>query len=143
MLVSRNEGRSFQESLIDKWEINACPMTSSDLTEVAGRVLAAWQTREEVYYATMALGEPRMSLPVSAPGEGKNRKYAFVTANARGDTILVWTEDTSWGKGGTLAWQVYDKNGRPTGKTGTAPNVPAWSFGSAFVRRGGDFAVLY
>jgi hypothetical protein len=140
LLVSRDGARNFRERLIDKWEINACPMSSMDLAEGAGRVLAAWQTKEQVFFAPMS--SETMS-PISAPGKGDNRKYSFVAANNAGETILVWTEATRWARGGTLAWQVFDKGGQPTSQQGSGPSVPVWSFGTGFVRRDGNFAVLY
>lgn len=143
LLVSQDGGRSFQSSVIDRWEINACPMTSMSLTEGAGRVLAAWQTQEEVYYASIGPDQLQASPPVPAPGKGSNRKYAFAAANTRGRTILVWNENSSWGKGGSLAWQIFDRSGQPEGERGSAPNVPTWSFGSAFVRRDGSFGIVY
>lgn len=143
LLVSKNTGRSFEGGIIDRWEINACPMTSMSLTEGAGRVLAAWQTQEEVYYASIGPDRINASPPVPAPGKGRNRKYAFAAANPHGETILVWTENTSWGNGGSLAWQVFDGTGQPEGERGSAPNVPTWSFGSAFVRRDGAFGIVY
>jgi len=143
LLVSKDGGQTFTGRLIDKWNIGACPMTSMDFAQGPGFIVAAWQTEEQVYYATIDPKTLRMSDPVPAPGAGKLRKYPALAVNATGDRILVWTEGTSWGKGGSLAWQVYDREGKPSGEKGTLAGVPAWSFGAATARPEGAFTVIY
>jgi hypothetical protein len=63
--------------------------------------------------------------------------------NARGETLLVWTEDMSWKKGGSAAWQAYDADLRPEGVAGKAEGVPAWGLVAAFARPDGSFAVMF
>jgi hypothetical protein len=48
-----------------------------------------------------------------------------------------------WNKGGSLAWQVYDKDGKPTAERGHAPHVPVWRLVAVFVRPDGRFAFVY
>jgi hypothetical protein len=48
-----------------------------------------------------------------------------------------------WGKGGSIAWQVFDRNGEPEGETGHAEGVPAWSLVAAFAGPDGGFTVVY
>jgi len=143
LLVSKDEGKTFTSRLIDEWNIGACPVTSMDFAQGPGFIVAAWQTKEQVYYASLDPAAPRISDPIPAPGTGKLRKYPALAVNTQGDTILVWTEGTSWGKGGSLAWQVYDREGKPTGEKGTVAGVPAWSFGAAIARPEGGFTVVY
>jgi hypothetical protein len=66
-----------------------------------------------------------------------------VAVNGKGETILVWTEGMGWNKGGSLAWQVYDKGGKPTAERGHAAGVPVWSLVAVFVRPDGHFAIVY
>jgi hypothetical protein len=66
-----------------------------------------------------------------------------VAGNARGETLLAWTEGMAWKKGGSLAWQIFDKRGNPQGEMGHADGVPAWSLIAAFARPDGGFAVVY
>jgi len=143
LLVSKDDGRTFNGRMVDKWNINACPMTSTAFAEGSGVVAAAWQTEEQVYYATLDPATLQMSQPVQAPGTGKFRKYPALALNSKGDTILVWTEGTGWGKGGSLAWQVYNKEGKPIGEKERVSDLPAWSFGAAFVRPDGGFNIMY
>ena len=58
--------------------------------------------------------------------------------------LLVWTENMGWEKGGSLAWQVFDKDLRPiAGEKGEIPGVPTWSLVAAFARPDGHFTILY
>ena len=66
-----------------------------------------------------------------------------MASNAKGETILVRTEGMGWNRGGSLAWQVYDKAGNPTTDKGKADGVPTWSLAAAFTRSDGGFTVVY
>ena len=143
LLVSKDDAKTFAGQLVDKWNIGACPLSSMAFAEGPEVVAAAWQTEEQVYYASIDPTTSQMSEAMSAPGKGKFRKYPALAVNSSGETILVWTEGTSWGKGGSLAWQVYDREGKPTGEKGTVADVPAWSFGAAIARPEGGFTVVY
>ena len=83
----------------------------------------------------------RESASDEAPTHG--RKHPALAGNARGETILAWTEGTGWNKGGSLAWQVYDKDGKPTAEHGRAAGVPTWSLVAVFARPDGGFTILY
>jgi hypothetical protein len=48
-----------------------------------------------------------------------------------------------WGKGGSIAWQVFDRNGEPEGAIGHAEGVPSWSLVAAFAGPNGGFTVVY
>ena len=82
-------------------------------------------------------------VPVAAPGDGKGRKHPRLAINRTGEVLLVWTEGTGWQRGGSLAWQLYDKAGQPTPERGMVAGVPVWSFGAAAVNLDGGFAILY
>jgi hypothetical protein len=49
----------------------------------------------------------------------------------------------AWDQGGAVAWQVYDKDGRPTARRGRARGVPVWSLVAVFARPDGGFTILY
>jgi hypothetical protein len=55
---------------------------------------------------------------------------------------MIWTEGTGWQKGGSLAWQEFDSNGRALGDRGSAVGVPIWSFGSVIAKTEG-FLIIY
>jgi hypothetical protein len=66
-----------------------------------------------------------------------------VAADAKGRTILVWTEGMGWERGGSVAWQVFDADGKPTAEKGREDGVPTWSLVAVFARPGGGFTILY
>jgi hypothetical protein len=141
LLASKNNGRSFQGSLVHPWEINACPMSSMSFTEGDGNTFATWETGGQVFYGKVSgAAVPNV---IAAPGDAKGRKHSRLAVNSRGETLLVWTEGTGWQRGGSLAWQVFDSNGTPVGEKGFTPGVPTWSFGAAVNRPDGTFVVYY
>jgi len=143
LLVSKDDGKTFTGRLVDKWNIGGCPMSAMAFAQGPGFIVAAWQTEEQVFYATLDPTNVRMSNPIPAPGTGKFRKYPALAVNTQGDTILIWTEGTGWGKGGSLAWQIYSREGKPLGESGSVADLPAWSFGAAFARPDGGFTLVY
>ena len=118
-------------------------MSMEHMSRGAGGILAAWETMGNVFYGVVTPSTGLMSQPVAAPGEAKGRKYPAVVGNARGETLLAWTEGMGWKKGGSLAWQIFDKSGKPAGEGGHAEGVPAWSLIAAFTRSDGGFTVVY
>ncbi len=144
LLTSTNGGKTFQCLSVHPWEIKSCPMSSEALAEgPAGRVLGAWETKEHVYFASIDPKASKLSAPVSARGAGHGRKHPALAVNSRGESILTWTEGMGWERAGSVAWQIYDKEGKPTAQRGHAPGVPVWSLVAAFVRKDGRFVVVY
>ena len=63
--------------------------------------------------------------------------------NAKGEVLLAWTEGTGWPKGGALAWQVFDKESRPTDAKGRIDGVPIWSLPTAYAQPDDRFVIVY
>jgi secreted PhoX family phosphatase len=112
-------------------------------TEARAGTVAAWETKGQVYCARLDPSSGKPSAPLAAPGKARGRKHPVVAANAAGETILVWTEGMGWNRGGSLAWQVFDKAGKPTEKRGTAEGVPTWSLAAVYTRADGGFTIVY
>jgi hypothetical protein len=142
LLSSNDGGETFRGADIAQWNIGACTMSMQGLSESPAGVLAAWETMGNVFYSVVD-ASGRVSTPVAAPGEANGRKYPSVAGNSRGETLLAWTEGMKWGKGGSLAWQIFNKNDEPEGETGRADGVPASSLVTAFAGPGGRFTVVY
>jgi hypothetical protein len=144
LLKSTDKGKRFRGERAHPWSINICPMSSEAFAEApGGDVLAAWDTRGQVYFTRINAATGKRSAPVGAPGEGKGRKHPALAVNTKGETILAWTEGMGWERGGAVAWQVFDKDGKPTAERGRADGVPVWSLVGAFVRPDGRFAIVY
>ncbi len=131
LLVSRDNGKTFQSTDLDPWNIGACPMTTVSLTESAGRVFASWETQGQVYFAPIDENTMKPGKRFSAPGQGANRKHPSIAVNATGDILLAWTEGTGWKKGGSLAYQTFDSSGKALDGKARAAAVPVWGFGAA------------
>ena len=139
LLTSFDRGKSFTGRKLHTWDINACPMSSMAFAEGTGSVVAGWETGGQVYFESLA--KPS-AVPVSAPGEGKGRKHPRLAIGPNGEVLMVWAEGTGWQRGGSLAWQLFDPDGKPHGEMHTQPGVPTWSF-AAVASKPGGLVVLY
>lgn len=140
-LHSANQGRSFEGKLLDRWNINACPMSSMDFAEGGDTLVCAWETGGQIYWTRIRRGEP--ADPTAAPGMGKVRKHPRIAVNRRGEVLLIWTEGTGWQKGGSLAYQLYDRTGRPVVEAKAIPGIPTWSFAAAAPTADNAFSIFY
>jgi hypothetical protein len=142
LLESSDTGKSFKAETVSKWPVNTCPMSSSSMSEVSDGILAATESKGRVAFAHVFADSLTISDTIGAPPTGK-QKHPVVAVNDNGETLLAWTENMGWAKGGSLAWQVYDRNRKPIGMKGTAAGVPVWSLITGFARPGGDFVIVY
>lgn len=81
--------------------------------------------------------------PTAAPGIAKGRKHPRVAINKSDEMLFVWTEGTGWQRGGSLAWQLYDRSGQPTSEKGMIAGIPTWSFAAPAVNADGSFSIVY
>ena len=142
VLSSNDGGATFAGSIVQPWELNACPMTSLSLAHAGSHTAAAWETAGQVFLGVVDCEAGRVRSIVAAPGSGAGRKHPRLAISEAGVTLMVWSEQTGWARGGSVAWQAFDAAG-PTGATGSAPALAAWSFATAVARPDGGFVVLY
>lgn len=144
LLTSRTQGQSFSAVRVDPWRLNSCPMSSYSLAETSAGILAAWETRGQVLWAHIEPATSTVSTAIAAPGSPQGRKHPSVAGNARGETLLAWTEGTGWERGGALAWQVFDKDNRPTAEKGRLEGgIPVWGLAPVVSRPDGGFTILH
>src|SRR5262249_8950109 len=143
LLVSHDRGQSFQGADISKWNVGYCVMSTEGFAEEPDSVVAAWETEKQVYFGRVDPASGKMSVAVAAPRPAGGRKHPAGAANARGETLFVWTEGMGWNKGGSVSWQLFDKSGRPEGEKGQMSGVPVWSLVAAFAHPDGGFTVVY
>jgi hypothetical protein len=142
LLVSPRPGAEFKIANVHKWKANICPMSSATLTPATSGALAAWETDGQVYFANVNSKTMQVSEPISPEGK-TNRKHPVAVANEHGEILFVWTENTSWGKGGAIVWQLFDSNGKAILEQKRADGLPAWSLATAFAEADGDFTIVY
>jgi hypothetical protein len=140
LLISHNKGASFQIAYSHPWNIGACPMSSATLSESAGQILAAAETHGRVFFIRLNPATGKVSAPVSPDSQAK---HPVAIGNTRGEVLLTWAENTAWGKGGSIAWQVYGPDGRLISAKGHAKGLPTWSLPTAFTDSSGNFTIVY
>ena len=143
LLASHDHGKTFSDSKVDAWKVGYCVMSSSSFAAGHDATFAAWETKDQIYFGRI---DPRTgTIPkiIAASGDTPKRKHPALAVNNNGEILLAWTEGMGWNKGGSLAWQVYDKNGKPTAEAGHADGVPVWSLLTAFTRPDGSFTIVY
>ncbi len=142
VLISSKSGGGFSGTKLDTWQLNQCPMSSSVFYESPMGLECAWENNGQVFFTHFG-SDLKPTSPVAAPGAGRGRKHPALALNAAHETLFVWTEGTGWDRGGSLAWQAYDKDGKPTAVKGTNAGIPKWSFAAAFPNSKGGFTILY
>jgi len=144
LLVSSDQGRTFEGKAVHPWASNMCPMSTNWISESPDGILIAWETAGQVYYTKVVPGTDRNSAIIAPPADPHDRKHPVAATNARGETLLAWTEGTGWKKGGALAWQVFDRPGHPTEERRRLPDaVPVWGLVSVVARPDGTFTIIY
>jgi hypothetical protein len=143
LLSSKDHGQHFQGESIHPWRASMCPMSSASLSETSTDVLAAWETRGEVYFCRIDPETHKTTPALTPPSRHEGRKHPALAGNARGETILVWTEGTGWQKGGALVWQVFDRSGRATELKGRIDDgVPVWGLATVVAGPDQGFTII-
>ena len=142
LLVSRKPGSPFAVAYSDPWKANTCPMSSASLFAASAGVIAAWETGNQVKFGNIDPLTLRMSMP--APIVAGKRKHPVAVGNKRGETLFVWTEGTGWAKGGSVAWQLYQKDGTAANERGRVEGgVPVWSLPTAVTSPDDSFLIIH
>ena len=126
---------------VHPWDLQTCPMSTFALAESKDGLVAAWETAQQVYSATLNPKDGSVGPVGSIPGDG-SRKHPTVAVNVRGDRLLAWTEGTAWNRGGTVAWRLTAITGKELGSSPNAGPVPVWGLVSAVALRDGSFVIL-
>lgn len=127
---------------LQPWDLRGCPMSQFALAQDGTRMFAAWETEQQIYFATLDPERLTASAPVAAAGTGV-RRLPSVAVNRAGDRLIAWTEGTAWARGGTVAWELLDVRGGIIGAASNAGVVPVWGLISATALPDGSFLVLH
>jgi len=128
------------EREIAPMESGKCIMSTFALAQTADQRVTAYETSGEIFLNLIPKIGPSRAKEISV-GEGKHPSIAI---NAKGEILVARAVGTSWGKGGSVAWQVFDAGGQPiAGQSGTADGLPVWSYPAAIARSDGSFVVFY
>jgi hypothetical protein len=124
------------------WELRACPMSLFALAKDGRTLFAAWETAQQIYYATLDPDHMTVSPPIAVTGTAV-RRLPSVAVNRSGDRLIAWTEGTGWARGGTLAWQLLDRDGTVIGSASNAGSIPVWSLVATAALPDGSFVILH
>lgn len=142
--LGRGAGNKFRATKLQEWVVKTCPMSTAAFAAGPGGALAAWETAGQVYVARWDANDRRAGEAVAPAGKAGNRKHPSVAVNKDGVTLLAWAEGTGWKRGGTVAWQMFDKSLKPTaGVAGPVGGLPAWSLPTAVALEDGAFLIMY
>jgi hypothetical protein len=87
------------------------------LLDTNEKYLAAWETAGQIYLSAARHLTGDFTPPVSPPGRPGNRRRPALAHDGR-DTALVWVEDDARGQGAKVCWQLFTRDGRPSGESG-------------------------
>lgn len=144
LLVSRDNAATFEDVKAHPWKIGKCVMSTAAFAGGTGGVVAAWETREQIYFSKLSEHTSTAPTASPAPGEGQNRKHPALALGRNGRFVLAWTEGTGWNKGGVVRWQAFEKDGTPIPRqSGQIDGLPAWSVPAVVAVADGSFRVVF
>ena len=145
LLLNSRDGFQFEGTRVDSWQTTICPMSSASLVLGGkGEIVAAWETKGQVYFARVNPQTGRPGQPIHPRGSTDNRKHPAVAVNTQGEILLAWAEGTSFNQGGSLAWRVFDPSGKSTEESGRIEGgIPRHGLATAVARPDGGFTVIH
>lgn len=139
---SADLGETFRDLVVDRWEINACPVTGDALTGNRGELVAAWENRERRLGLARIDESGRIGSTTFVEGEAQPPKMPVVASDSQGYLLLAWAEGLSPVRGGVAHWQLFDPDGKAVGRVGSARGVKANSLVAAVALADGSFLVI-
>lgn len=144
LLFSKDESKSFERTTLDHWKLQSCPMSSMSMIETPESVLMAWEADQKI----RVKGIPKSTIPGDLNitlGPSKAMKHPALARSTDGRILLVWTEGTGWNRGGSIGWQIFDSNLKPTTEISRQPKaISPWSFaGGYFDSKESAFHVIH
>jgi len=90
------------------WPIVSCPMTGGFLSRSQTGLIAAWETKGQIYFTSLNMGdEEGVSKEIRAAEKGR---YPVSLSKPDGATLVAWKNGTR------LEWQHFDLSNRLLGK---------------------------
>lgn len=97
------------------WKLDGCPMTYYTVTRARDGFAAAWPTKGRIYFARLdGRGQASRGAEVETPGRSGMRTGILALSGPDGGTLVTWKLD------GLMGWQLYDAEGKPSGRAGSA-----------------------
>ncbi len=142
LLKSSNHGRSFQSTMLDPWKQAGCPGSIYSLAETEKGVVVSWDTEGHVFFRSSEGKVKRVMARTRKKSRG-----AVVTVNNNGDVLFAWSEvgvGKRFAQGSDLAYQIFNKDGKPISRKKVIPaGVARWSFPAAVAQKDGSFLLFH
>src|SRR5205085_134237 len=143
LLASRDHGTHVSGSSVQRWDVNACPMSSMSFAENTSSLFAAWETEGQVYAGAVDRAAAAVPSRFSPEPGTLPRKHPRLAINRSGDVLMAWADGAAWAKGGELRYAIFDSAGKTVvGDTAVAA-LPVWSFAAPLATPDGRFLILY
>ena len=130
-----NQDRFITEKIsMTPWEIKACPMTGTSLSQSKSGLVMAWETKGQIYFTRLSgtAGKPPGTEIRVERGVGK---WPVALSSPDGSALVSWKKD------GSVKWRLYDRADHPVGDLRAMP-VKSSHRHAAVVTKEGNFLVL-
>ena len=98
LLTSHDAGRTWTDTLLEPWEIAACPVTTTSIAAGPNALWVAWETLGQVKFASHRA--PERTLPPSGSSRHR-RKNPVIAVSASGETLVAWGDGPGFRARGT------------------------------------------
>ena len=138
LLTSEDQGTTFKQTALDQWQLRACPGGAYSFVNVDGKTLVSWRNKEDVYFGSDG------DAAIKPEDKKLKRRMAVLGKNARGEVLMAWAEGENFNKPHHLRRQLYDKEGKALGTSGSKQNAfERWGNASIYAKANGDFVILH
>jgi len=136
LLVSKDAGKSWNKTLVQKWENCGCPGAPYSMASGTEGVYMGFSTRGISSFAKVG---KRLKINPAPSSSGKSSTRPMVAANKNGDVLFCWVEVQD------VVWQVFNRNGDALANVAGRLNGVAakWSNAAAVATSSGDFLLYY
>jgi hypothetical protein len=131
VLVQPRDARLWSRAKLSgaRWNVNACPMTGTFLDAAPGGLLAAWETKTQVYFARCdANGVMRSTSEITAGQRGG--RWPVALSGPGGVTLVTWK------RGNAVEWQLFDADDKPQGEVKSSPGTNPHRHAAALAKDG-------
>jgi len=100
------------------WKIDACPMSAFAVTRSQNGYLAAWPTKDQIYFARIGSdGNPLPPGEIKTSGKAGMHTGMLGLGAADGSVLVAWKDHDQ------LHWQRFDQEGHVSGSPNSAPSL--------------------
>lgn len=127
---------SKDDTLIDSWAVNACPVSTHYLSKNLALVI---ENQGHIYFKS-SQNDPLIK--ISKHNETRN-KNPYLATNKYNRTIITWGKGSGWSKGGELHYIFAKDNLELSSITNTKIKIKKYSRSSVIALPSGNFAIYY